>query len=263
MTNMAFTDRQEAILKELRSSGNVGVKPLAFEWGVTTQTVRRDLAELCKAGLAMRTRGGARRMITSPVIAYEDRRLNQTEAKTCIADAAAALIPNGASLAINIGTTTEMVAEALRLHEDLTVISNNINMVPILRASRLKSLFLIGGDVRLSDGAIISSDAIKEISNYKFDFAVIGASSLDADGSILDFDQREVLMTRAIVQNARKTILVMDVSKFELSAPFKICDAKDLDYVILNASPPPTFENSLLGQSTTLIIAREKNARTK
>jgi DeoR family glycerol-3-phosphate regulon repressor len=136
-------------------------------------------------------------------------------------------------------------------------------MVPILRASRLKSLFLIGGDVRLSDGAIISSDAIKEISNYKFDFAVIGASSLDADGSILDFDQREVLMTRAIVQNARKTILVMDVSKFELSAPFKICDAKDLDYVILNASPPPTFENSLLGQSTTLIIAREKNARTK
>ena len=156
-----------------------------------------------------------------------------------------------------------MVAEALRLHKDLTVVSNNINMVPILRASRLKSLFLIGGDVRLSDGAIIGSEAIKEISNYKVDFAVIGASSLDADGSILDFDQREVLMTRAIVQNARKTILVMDVSKFELSAPFKICDAKDLDYVILNASPPPTFENSLLGQSTTLIIAREKNARTK
>ena len=92
---------------------------------------------------------------------------------------------------------------------------------------------------------------------------MIGASSLDADGSILDFDQREVLMTRAIVQNARKTILVADVSKFELSAPFKVCDAKDLDYVILNASPPPTFENSLLGQSTTLIIAREKNAWTK
>ena len=263
MTNMAFNDRQEAILKHLRSSGSVEVEPLAFEWAVTTQTVRRDLAELCKAGLATRTHGGAKRMITSSVIAYEDRRLNQTEAKISIADAAAALIPNGASLALNIGTTTEMVAEALRLHENLTVVSNNINMVPILRASRLKSLFLIGGDVRLSDGAIIGSNAIKEISSYKFDFAVIGASSLDDDGSILDFDQREVSVTRAILQNARKTILVADVSKFELSAPFKICDAKDLDYVILNAPPPPTFENSLLKQSTTLIVAREKNAGTK
>ena len=70
-------------------------------------------------------------------------------------------------------------------------------------------------------------------------------------------------VTRAILQNARKTILVADVSKFELSAPFKISDAKDLDYVILNALPPPTFENSLLKQGTKLIVAREKNARTK
>lgn len=259
---MVFNNRQEAILKELRSSGDVEVEPLSFEWAVTTQTIRRDLGKLCKAGLAMRTRGGARRMKTSSVIAYEDRRLNQTEAKTSIADAAAAIIPNGASLALNIGTTTEMVAAALRLHQDLTVVSNNINMVPILRASRLKSLFLIGGNVRLSDGAVIGGDAIKEISKYKVDFAVIGASSLDADGSILDFDQREVLVTRAILQNARKTILVADVSKFEFSAPFKISDAKDLDYIILNAPPPPAFEISLLKQGTTLIIAREKNAKT-
>ena len=259
---MALNDRQEAILKELRSSGNVEVESLAFEWAVTTQTIRRDLGELCKASLAIRTRGGARRMITGSAIAYEDRRLNQTEAKTSIADAAAALIPNGASLALNIGTTTEMVAEALRLHENLTVVSNNINMVPILRESRLKSLFIIGGDVRLSDGAIIGSSASKEVSNYKVDFAVVGASSLDADGSILDFDQREVSVTRAILQNARTTILVADVSKFEFSAPFKISAANDLDYVILNSSPPPTFENSLLKTSTILIIAREKNAKT-
>lgn len=258
---MAFNDRQESILMELRSSGEVEVDTLAREWNVTTQTVRRDLAELCEAGLAIRTHGGARRMITSSVIAYEDRRLNQTQAKSAVADAAAKLVPNGASVALNIGTTTEMVAEALRLHEDLTVVSNNINIVPILRASRLKSLSLIGGDVRLSDGAIVGGDALDAISNYKVDFAIIGASSLDADGSVLDFDQREVSVARAILRNARKTILVADVSKFEVSAPYKISDAKDLDYVILDAPPPLDFERSISPRDTTLIIAREEDAR--
>jgi len=258
---MAFNDRQEFILKKLRAVGEIEVDTLAREWNVTTQTVRRDLSELCDAGLAIRTHGGARRMIASSAIAYEDRRLVKTQAKSKVADAAAALIPNSASISLNIGTTTEMVAEALRLHEDLTVVSNNINIVPILRASRLKSLSLIGGDVRLSDGAIVGNDAVATISNYKVDFAIVGASSIDLDGSILDYDQREVSVARAILQNARKTILVADVSKFAVSAPFKIINARHLDYIILDAPPPVSFQKSILGHNTTLIVAREENVK--
>lgn len=258
---MTFNDRQESILKTLRKIGEVEVDTLAQEWRVTTQTVRRDLSELCDAGLAMRTHGGAKRMITTSVIAYEDRRLKHTLAKSAVADAAAALVPNGASLALNIGTTTEMVAQALRMHSDLTIVSNNINVVHILRASRLKSLVLVGGEVRLSDGAVVGGDAIRAISNFKVDFAIIGASSLDPDGSILDFDHREVSVSRAILENARKKILVADVSKFEVSAPVKICDANDLDYVILDAPPPPSFEASLNAQDTKLIIAGQKDAK--
>ena len=141
---MAFNDRQEEILKSLYQFGVVEVEALSHQWSVTTQTVRRDLAELCGSGLALRTHGGAKRMNTKAVVAYADRRLKHTLAKRCIAEAVSNLIPNGASLTLNIGTTTEMVAEALRLHDDLTVISNNINIVQILRASRLKSLVLIG-----------------------------------------------------------------------------------------------------------------------
>lgn len=256
---MAFNDRQEFILKKLRIDGEVGVDALSREWGVTTQTVRRDLGELCDVGLAVRTHGGAKRMIASSAIAYEDRRQNQTQAKSAVANAAAALIPNGASLALNIGTTTEMVAESLRLHEDLTVLSNNINIVPILRASRLKSLILIGGEVRLEDGAIIGEEAIRAISNYKVDFAIIGASSLDADGSVLDFDEREVAVARALLKNARQKILVADVSKFDIAAPYKICDARDLDHIILNTQPPAGFVASLSTRDTNLIIASDQN----
>ena len=251
---MALNNRQETILKALRQNGEVEVDALASEWSVTTQTVRRDLNELCDAGLALRTHGGAKRMVASSAIAYEDRRLKHTAAKGSVAEAAAKIIPNGASLALNIGTTTELVAESLRLHDDLTVVSNNINIVHILRASRLKSLVLIGGDVRLSDGAVVGEDAVKAISNFKVDYAIIGASSLDADGSVLDFDQREVSVSRAILENARKRILVADVSKFDVPAPIRICNAKDLDYVILDAPPPPSFAASLRAQDTDLII---------
>ena len=257
---MKFNDRQEEILKSLHQLGSVEVEALAQRWSVTTQTVRRDLAEICETGLAMRTHGGAKRINTKSVVAYEDRRLNNTLAKRCVAEAAANLIPHGASLTLNIGTTTEMVAEALRLHNDLTVISNNINVVQILRASRLKSLVLIGGEIRLSDCAVIGEDAIKSISNFKVDFAIISASSIDIDGSILDFDQREVSVSRSILENARKRILVADVSKFDVPAHFKICNAKELDYVILNETPPPSFESILQAHATKLIIANDKNA---
>ena len=257
---MSLNDRQEEILKSLYQFGAVEVEALAYEWSVTTQTVRRDLTELCASGLALRTHGGAKRMNTKAVVAYADRRLKHTLAKRFIAEAASNIIPNGASLTLNIGTTTEMVAEALRFHKDLTVVSNNINIVQILRASRLKSLVLIGGEIRLSDGAIIGEDAIKAISNFKVDFAIIGASSIEPDGSVLDFDQREVAVSRAILENSRHKILVADVSKFDVSAHVKICDAKDLDYVILNAPPPIGFKAVIQSHPTKLIIAGEKNA---
>ena len=101
------------------------------------------------------------------------------------------------------------------------------------------------------------------ISNFKVDFAIIGASAIETDGSILDFDQREVSVSRAILDNARCKILVADISKFDVSAHVKICDAKDLDYVILNAPPPPSFEVVLQAHGTELIIADAKNANPK
>ncbi|MFV2054190.1 DeoR/GlpR family DNA-binding transcription regulator [Aliiroseovarius sp. YM-037] len=250
---MALNDRQEFILQALRNTGHVEVDALSREWNVTTQTVRRDLSELCDAGLAIRTHGGARRVMSTSALAYQDRRETRIAEKQAVAVAAADLIPNDASVALNIGTTTELVAEALRRHEDLTILSNNINIVHILREARLRSLIVVGGEVRLSDGAIVGEDAVAAIANYKVDYAIIGTSSLEPDGSILDFDPREVAVARAILANARKKILVADQSKFEVSAPFRICAVRDLDYVVMDATPPAPFAKALEDGGTKLI----------
>lgn len=256
---MPLNERQEVILDGLRRAGEVEVDALSKQLGVTTQTVRRDLSELCDQGLALRMHGGAKRAPSTTARAYEDRRLNNMSDKQSIAAAAAQLIPDGASVAINIGTTTEQVAEALRLHKDLMVLSNNMNIISILRGTRLKSLSVIGGEVRLSDGAVIGDDAVAAINQYKVDFAVIGTSSLDPDGSVLDFDPREVAVARAILANARQKILVADVSKFDVAAPYRICNIADLDYIILNALPPAEFSDAARKANTNLIITEAHN----
>ena len=174
--------------------------------------------------------------------------------KAAIGKQAAELIPNNCSVFLNIGTTTEQVAKALTAHSDLTVISNNINVIQIFLNAHLRELVLVGGAVRQSDGAIVGNQAVEFIGRYKADFAVIGASSLDSDGSVLDFDDREVAVARAIIRNARNKILVTDISKFESDAPVRICDVAELDYVITDAPPPDNFCAAAEAAKTTIII---------
>lgn len=250
-------ERKKYILEQLKQVGQVQIVDLFKLFGVTSQTIRRDLADLCEQGLAIRTHGGARRAVITSTVQYDKRRQLEINAKKKIAHQAANLIPNGSSVSINIGTTTEKVAEEIKYHKDLIVITNNINVVHILRSSLVKSLVIVGGEVRPSDGAIVGSEAIECFNNYKVDMAIIGASSLDADGSILDFDQREVAVARAILSNARTRILVCDCSKFSVSATHRICHVSDLDYVCMDSTPPSTFVEMAKKGATQLILTNE------
>jgi len=250
---MSLNERQEQIIEDLRNYGKVDVETLTAKFAVTSQTVRRDLAELCDRGLAIRTHGGARRMVSTSSLGYEERRLSHRDEKEKIGTIAAALIPNSCSLILNIGTTTEQVARALTDHKDLTVISNNINVIQIFRNSQMRDLVLVGGGVRQSDGAIVGEEAVEFIGKYKVDYAVIGASSLDTDGSVLDYDSREVAVARTILKNARTRILVTDLSKFERSAPVRICSLAELDYVIMDNPPPAEFQQAAEKAGTQIL----------
>ena len=258
-TVMTLSTRQNEIIDLLRDNGKVDVDQLAVRFDVTAQTVRRDLGDLCDRGLAMRTHGGARRVLSTSSRGYEERRLSFADEKAAIGNHTAQLIPNNCSVFLNIGTTTEQVAKALVGHSDLTVISNNINVIQIFMNTQLRELVLVGGAVRQSDGAIVGNQAVEFIGRYKADFAVIGASSMDCDGSILDFDDREVAVARAILRNARIKVLVTDISKFESDAPVRICDVSELDYVITDATPPDAFCAAAAAANTTIIVVDDTN----
>ena len=172
-----FNERQEYVLEQLSRSGLFR----SMRWRAALRSPRKlsaDLGDLCERGLAARIHGGARRLVTTSTLDYEARRKLGVGAKGEIARRASELIPDGSTVAINIGTTTEQVADALKYHKDLTVVTNNINVVHILRSARVKALIIVGGEIRPSDGAIIGFDAVEAFGNYKVDYAVIGASSL-------------------------------------------------------------------------------------
>ncbi len=214
--------RQNAILDIARQSGRVLVDELAQRFEVTPQTIRKDLNELCDKRMLTRIHGGA--ILSSGVenVGYDARRMIASDEKEAIARAAAARIPDQASLFINIGTTTEAVARALLQHNGLMVITNNLNVASLMRAYPQIEVVIAGGVVRPTDGGIVGEAAVDFIRQFKVDIAVIGASAIDQDGALLDYDYREVRVAQAIVSNARRIMLVCDSSKLERSAPVRI-----------------------------------------
>lgn len=229
--------RRKRILQLARETGRVSVDDLAEQLAVTPQTIRKDLNFLARRALLSRVHGGA--VIASGVdnIAYDARRLIASGAKAAIGRAVAALVPNGASLFINIGTTTEAIAHELVRHRDLMVVTNNLNVVDILAGQPSIEVIAVGGRVRASDRAVIGTQAMEFIRGFKTDFALIGASALDPAGTLLDFDLDEVQVSRTIIANARAVILAIDSTKIGRAAPAKIAELSAIDFLVTDRLP--------------------------
>lgn len=230
--------RQSDIMDLARADGRISVEALSDRFDVTPQTIRKDVNDLCDRGLLHRVHGGA--VLTSGVanFGYEARHELAAPEKRRIGREAALLIPDNCSLLINIGTTTEQVAMALAGKRDLMVITNNINVVNILRGNPGADVVVAGGVVRRTDGGIVGEAAVDFIRQFKVDFAIIGASAIDEDGSLFDFDYREVKVAQAIIENARHSILVADSMKYERSAPVRIGHISQLGTFVTDRPPP-------------------------
>jgi DeoR family transcriptional regulator, glycerol-3-phosphate regulon repressor len=255
-----LSHRQTEILNLARASGRVLVEDLARRFDVSAQTIRKDLNDLCEQRALTRIHGGA--MIASGVenLAYEARRFVAADEKKAIGAAAAALIPNGCSLFINIGTTTEEVASALTSHEDLLVITNNLNVAMLLYRYPRIEVVVAGGAVRRADGAVVGSTATQLIGQFKVDYAIIGVSAIDEEGALLDFDYREVQVAQAIIANARSVMLVADSTKLRRSAPVRIAHISQIQTFVTDQELPERLATICHGKGIEVMAAMPKGA---
>ena len=252
---MAQSLRQTEILELAKTHGRVVVEDLAERFGVTVQTIRRDLTEMCDSGQLSRVYGGAILHSGTSNIGYEERRRLNPEAKARIAEACAAEIPENASLFLNIGTTTEAVARALMRHRNLLAVTNNMNVATTLAGNPDCEVIVAGGTLRRSDGGLVGDATIETVRQFKVDFAVIGASALDLEGDLLDFDYREVRVARSLIERARSVILVADASKFERAAPVRIASLAEIGCFVTDAPPPEPVALLCQGWGTRIVVA--------
>ena len=254
--------RQRDILDYARNYGEVLVEPLAEEFQVTPQTIRRDLKQLCDMRLLQRVHGGAILHDGVANLGYEARRRMMVEEKARIAVCAAALVPDDSSLFINIGTTTEAVAHELTEHRGLLVVTNNINVINAFRFSETVEVMTAGGTVRREDGGIVGDSTTDFIAQFKVDYAIIGVSAIEEDGALLDFDPREVRVAQAMIKHARKVILVADSIKFERIAPVRIGNITEIDYLVTNSCPEDKFLQHCRNNGVKIIVAEPSRCRT-
>lgn len=247
--------RQQFILQHAAAVKSVNATQLSQALGVAVQTVRRDLRQLCEDGSLERVHGGA--VLPSGVanIGYDARRTLNRHLKKRIAQRVAKLIPDNASLFMNIGTTTEAVAAALSTHRNLMVVTNNINIANIMAAHASCDVVVAGGKLRRADGGLTGDLAALAIQRFKVDFAVIGASAIDANGDLLDFDPEEVRVSQQILAAARSTIVVGDSSKFSRKAPVRIASLADADHFVTDAIASERFAISCQDWNTKIHLA--------
>jgi len=249
---MTQQQRQALILEKIQHSGFVTIDELVNHFKVTPQTVRRDLNQLAKVQKISRHHGGAGIESSTVNMDYQTRKIMDLQAKEKIAAQLVRMIPNGASLFINIGTTTETIARALLDHTGLQIVTNNLNVASILGAKEDFSVVIAGGEVRHRDGGVIGETTEDFIKKFRMDFGIIGISGIDLEGSLLDFDYREVRVAQAIIANSRQVILAADHSKFGRNAMVRLGNINQANHFFTDATPPDEIQQILEEHQVTL-----------
>ena len=252
---MRCLPRQRQLLEFVRLKGDSSVADLARVLGVTTQTVRRDVRLLEEADLVARYHGGVGLPSTVENIDYAQRQVMNVEAKRRIAALVARQVEPGRSLILDLGTTTEEVARALVHHRALRVVTNNLNVAAIMASNEEAEVLIAGGLVRNRDRGIVGEATIDFIRQFRVDVGVIGVSSIEPDGTLLDYDYREVRVAQAVIEQAREVWLVADRSKFSRGAMVRLGHLSQIDKFFTDAPVPPAVLRVLEASQVELLVA--------
>jgi len=247
--------RRDAIEALVLEQGAVTVGSLAERFDVSMQTIRRDVDALCEGAMLHRVHGRielSEQFLNTP---FDQRAGTNLLGKRAIGEAAAGLIPDGATVFISIGSTPLSVARALRRRKGLTVITNNLSAAMALSEEVSNRIILPGGELRLPDRDILGNDVLDFFGRFRADFAVFGTAGIADDGGLLEFHTTEVRATQKIRANAQKSILVVDWSKFGRQAPALGDNITEIDTSIIDRRPGDTFAALLDKISDRLLVA--------
>lgn len=241
------THREVELLDRLRAlGGSARTAALADSLGVSEETVRRTVKALAKTGLVQRVHGGVYLPNTEALTPVVSRLGKRPEEKARIAAAAAGLIPSGACVFLDVGSTTAFVAENLRNHRDLTVVTNGLHAAQALANKNNNRVYLAGGELQMAESGVFGPETIAFVERFNLDVAVISVDGIDPKTGFLLAAAPEAALARSVVQRAHRSIVVTDNAKFGQNAPMVACDPGDVDTVVTDKSLRPKLAKRMV-----------------
>ena len=253
-------ERQQAIAEQVLARGRASVSDLAQTYDVTTETVRRDLAVLDRAGVLRRVHGGAvpARALHLVEPSVDERESTRAGHKQAIARAAADFIPrSGATVLFDAGTTTARVADLLPPDRELLVVTNSVPIAARLAGRGPVSLQLLGGRVRGLTQAAVGAQALATLASLRIDIAFVGTNGISVRHGLSTPDPDEAAVKRAMVGCANFVVVVADSSKIgrEEFVGFAPLDA--VDVLVTDTEISAGDHDRLTGQGLEVIVAQE------
>ena len=236
---MRLHKRQNEILAAVKSSGACSIIDLATQLKVSDETIRRNIKPLVSEGLVEKVHGGiVLSQNQEPEPPFERRMNEHVEEKKLISALLSEIIKDGDSIMLDTGSTTAYVARALSGHQNLSVVTNCTEIARTLARSSTNRVHICGGALRPDDWATFGSSAISFVRQFQVSYAILSIGGVTDSGEFMDYHLEEAEFSRAVIGQARKTIVVADHTKFGSRNFVKVCDFELVDIVISDRLPP-------------------------
>ncbi|BBK40978.1 DeoR family transcriptional regulator [Allostella vacuolata] len=245
--------RQQQILELARANGRVHVDELAIRFDVTTQTIRKDINDLCDRRMMTRVHGGAVVAPSPGPFADDARRPDGQGERRRLAEAVARLVPDGSSLFIGSGAVAEEIARALVDHEGLAIVTSNVHVAAGLCGHAGTEVTIVAGQVRARDGGVTGPAAAESLRRFRPGIAILEVSGLADDGAILGHDLAEAELLQGAIGQSRRIVLVAPSSAFASAAAVCVADLSQADMIVVDQVPSADFRALCQRAGTSLV----------
>lgn len=251
---MLLKDRLEAIRSIVTEEGRVQVSELSRRFGVTEETIRRDLEKLEAEGLVSRTYGGAilnENKLTEGIHYFKRTAIN-VDAKKAIAKKAVAWVKDSYTIGLDSSTTAIELMKLLKVREDVTVITNSAVAITELAQSKM-NILSTGGMLNKHSLSLQGNVARQALGNYNIDVALISCKCLSLDQGASDSDEQESEIKKEMIAHANSAILLVDHTKFDKVAFVKVAELEKFDLIVTDKEPSREWKEKLASLSVDIL----------
>ena len=255
---MLAAERRNLILEKLQDEKRVVVNELSEQFGVSEETIRRDLDRLDKEGLATKTYGGAVLAENNNTdMPFNVRKKKNMQGKRLMAEIISTLIADGDHIIVDPSTTAVSIVKAIRDKKRLTIVTNSIEVLVELADATGWDVISTGGTLRENYLALVGPRALEGINSFNADKVILSCKGIDMEKGITDANEMFSQVKRAMLHSAKQKILAVDSTKFEKVAFSQICEVTDLDMVVTDKRPSEAWMEYFKDKGITCLYGEE------